>query len=94
MINLKQGTKIISLLLLIFLVITWFLILNHTIVEKNMKQKKTILKQAYEKVNGFGLLHEKMKQKMSITGRMESTSENYCNRIAKISVYFKNFPQL
>lgn len=57
-----------------------------------MKHKKTILEKAYERVEGFAQLHEKMKQKMSITGRAESTSNNYCDHIAKISVYFKQLP--
>jgi len=68
------------------------LVIYSILLPKNMQHKKTILEQAYEKVNGFAQFHEKLRQKLSITGRAESTSNNYCNHIAKISLHFKQLP--
>ena len=59
-----------------------------------MQQQKTILNQAYEQVKGFEQLHARVKQKMSITGRAESTSNNYSNHLAKISLHYKKLPTI
>lgn len=64
-------------------------------MQTSLQEKKlTYVKNACGQVPGFSLLLQRFKQKISITGKENSTFVNYIRHLAQISIHYNRLPTL
>jgi len=62
--------------------------------KRKEEPRSTIITRACEQVPGFPVLFQRFKQKMSISGKADSTFINYIRHLAQIALHYERLPTL